>query len=353
MKQIIISLFLTVAFGLSAQAQIVRSYERPTKKEFKTAVKQVLKSTTCLPADTSARHAALNVIQREFNNFDAADWKNFIFNNWDWIKIDDMELEGALYFYRQAFNKVRKEVKSTKVAQGTVVLWNVYNMGYVVKTPTQTFGIDVVHKHIEELAPVLDFMLITHKHNDHGDGHTRNQMAYHGVKAIAGFELAKPCVWQGRLLSWEYVDMIDSIQIGDITINCKRVDHNKETWGKNFVTTFEINCGPASGNTVIYHTGDAHNYRQLEVAQKPDIFIFHMGVGLSIQKALDKIQPEYAIFSHAWEMSHKVDKFRWTIDDVLKKVHRVTGFDSSRLLYPCWGDKIVYTKDTRSLSSGK
>ena len=176
------------------------------------------------------------------------------------------------------------------------------------------------------------------------NGHTRNQMAYHGVKAIAGFELAKPCVWQGKLLSWEYVDLVDSIQIGDITINCKRVDHNKEEWGKNFVTTYEINCGPASGNTVIYHIGDAHNYRQLEVAQKPDIFIFHMGVGLNIQKALDKIQPDYAIFSHAWELSHKVEKFRWTIDDVLKKVNRVTGHDRSHLLYPCWGDKIVYKK---------
>ena len=344
MKRIIISLFIAAVSVIAAQAQIVKSYEKPTKKEFKAAVKQVLKSTTCLAEDTVARHAALNVIQREFNNFDAADWKNFIFNTWDWIKIDDMELEGTLYFYRQAFNKVRKEVRSTKVAQGTVVIWNVYNMGYVVKTPTQTFGIDVVHKHIEELAPLLDFMLITHKHNDHGDGHTRNQMAFAGVKAIAGFELAKPCVWQGKLLSWEYVDLVDSIQIGDITINCKRVDHNNADWGKNFVTTYEIDCGPATGNTVIYHIGDAHNYRQLEVAQKPDIFIFHMGVGLNIQKAIDKLQPEYAFFSHAWELSHKVDKFRWTIDDVLKKVNRVTGHDRSHLLYPCWGDKIVYKK---------
>ena len=353
MKRIIISLFLAAASVIAAQAQIVKSYEKPTKKEFKAAVRTVLKSTTCLAKDTAARLEALNVIQREFNNFPAADWKHFIFDNWNWIAIDDMEREGTLYFYRQAFNKVLKEVRSTKVAEGTVVLWNVYNMGYVVKTPTQTFGIDIVHKHIEELAPVLDFMLITHKHNDHGDNHSRNQMAAHGVKAIAGFELAKPCIWQGKLLAWEFVDEIDSIQIGDITINCRRVDHNKTEKGKKFVTTYEIDCGPKSGNTVIFHTGDAHNYNQLEVVQKPDLFIFHMAVGLNIQKALDKLHPEYALFSHAWELAHKVDKYRWTIDDVLKTVHNVTGHDSSRLLYPCWGDKIVYSKKTQSLSSGK
>ena len=353
MKKILTSILLVLGSACLLNAQIVKSYERPSDKEFKAAVKQVLKSTTPLAKDTVARHAALNVIQREFNNFPAADWKHFVFNNWNWIAIDDMELKGTMYFYRQAFNKVRKEVRSTKVAEGTVVLWNVYNMGYVVKTPTQTFGIDIVHKHVEELAPMLDFMLVTHKHNDHGDNHTRNQLAAHGVKVIAGFELNKPCVWQGKLLAWEFVDEIDSIQIGDITINCTRVDHNKTEKGRKFVTTYEIDCGPKSGNTVIFHTGDAYSYKQLEVTKKPDVFIFHMGVGLNIQKALDKLQPEYAFFSHAWELSHKVEQWRWTIDDVLKSVHKVTGHDSSRLLYPCWGDKVVYNKSTRTLSSGK
>ena len=343
MKRILSSILLISCLTTAADAQIVKSYDRPSEKEFKTAVKQVLQKTSCFDKDLSRRLEAVNVIQREFNNFNVADWKAFD-KCQNSEQIAEMESKGTPYFYRMAFDKVLKEVKSTKVAEGKVVLWNVYNMGYVVKTPTHTFGIDVVHKHIEELAKELDFMLITHKHNDHGDGHTRNQMAFAGVKAIAGFELAKPCVWQGKLLAWEYVDLIDSIQIGDITINCRRVDHNKEEWGKNFVTTYEINCGPASGNTVIYHTGDAHNYRQLEVSQKPDIFIFHMGVGLNIQKALDKIQPEYAIFSHAWEMAHKVDKFRWTIDDVLKSVNKIKGHDRSHLLYPCWGDKIIYNK---------
>ena len=351
MKWLVISLLIAAVTVSASHAQIVRSYEKPTEKEFKKAVKHVLKSTTCFAEDSSARLKAINVIQRELNNFDAADWKEFVFNNWDWDKIADMEHDGVLYFYRKAFDKVCREVKSTKVSEGTIVLWNLYNMGYVVKTPTQTFGIDVVHKHIGEIAPLLDFVLVTHRHNDHGDAHSRSQMALHGVKTIAGFELAEPCVCQGKVLDWEYVDMIDTVRVGDITVNCRRVDHNKEAWGRNFVTTYEIDCGPASGNTVIFHTGDAHNYRQLEVSQKPDFFIFHLSVGLDIQKALDKIQPNYAVFSHAWEMSHKVDKFRWTIDDVLKSVNKVSGYDRSHLLYPCWGEKIVYTKASGVVSS--
>lgn len=350
MKKILISLSLVVSSAYLLNAQIVKSYEKPTKKEFKTAVKQVMNSTTCFGSDTTARLDAVNVIQREFNNFSQADWKSFC-NCWDWVKVDDLELNGTLYYYRQAFNKVRREVRATKVAEGTVVLWNVYNMGYVVKTPTQTFGIDIVHKHIEELAPLLDFMLVTHKHGDHNDAHARNQLARAEVKVIAGFKLDKPVVWQGKLLDLEYVEEYDSIQIGDITINCKRVDHNATAAGHKFVTTYEIDCGPKTGNTVIFHSGDAYNHEELEVAKRPDIFIFHMSVGLKIQNALDKIQPNYAIFSHAWELGHKVEKWRWTIDDVLKRVHAIKGHDRLHLLYPCWGDKMVYTKSTGELSS--
>ena len=155
-------------------------------------------------------------------------------------------------------------------------------MGYIVKTPSHTFGIDVTHKHIEEIAKDLEFVLVTHKHGDHSNAHVYNQLALGESKIIAGYKLAKPVVWQGKLLDWEYVDVNDCIKIDDIVINCKRVDHNRQDWGKNFVTTYEIDCGADTNHAVIFHTGDAHNYEQLEVAQKPDFFIFHLAVGVVV-----------------------------------------------------------------------
>ena len=349
MKRVIISIMAVASVVFATEAQVVLSYEQPSSKEFKAAVKTVLKNTSCCDEDRTPRLEALNVIQRDMNNFSTEEWKNF-YNCWDWVKIADLELEGTLYFYRQSFNKVRNEIKKTKVAPGTVVLWNVYNMGYVVKTPKHTFGIDIVHKHIEEIAKDLEFVLITHKHGDHCDGHTCNQLALGESKIIAGYKLNKPCVWQGKLLDWEYVEELDRIKIGDITINCKRVDHNRHEWGYKLVTTYEIDCGEDTGNAVIFHTGDAHNYEQLEVEKRPDFFIFHTAVGLNIQNAIDKINPQYAIFSHAWELGHGVLKWRWTIDDLLKYSGKITGFDQKRILLPIWGEKIVYTKATNVVS---
>ena len=91
-------------------------------------------------------------------------------------------------------------------------------------------------------------------------------------------------------------------------------------------------------------------YEQLEVEKRPDLFIFHSAVGLRIQNAIDKINPQYAIFSHAWELGHSVVKWRWTIDDLLKISGKITGFDKRRILLPTWGDKIVYTKATQTVS---
>ena len=334
---------------LAANAQTILSYEQPSHKELKAAVKTVLKSTSCCDANQTSRLKAMSVIQREMNNFDTKAWKAF-YNCGDRAKVEEMELQGTPYFYRQAFNKVCKEIKKTKVAPGTVVLWNLYNMGYIIKTPKQTFGIDIVHKHLDEIAKNLDFVLVTHKHSDHCDKHTQNQLALSESKIIAGYKLAKPVVWQGKPLDWEYVDEVDCVKIGDITINCKRVDHNKKEWGRKFVTTYEIDCGAESGNIVVFHTGDANNYEQLEVEKRPDLFIFHSAVGLRIQNAIDKLNPQYAIFSHAWELGHNVTKWRWTIDDLLKISGKITGFDKNRILLPTWGDKIVYTKSTQKVS---
>ena len=349
MKRIFLSLLLISSLGIAASAQIVKSYERPSEKEFRTAVKQVLQKTSCFDKDLSRRLDAINVIQREFNNFGVKDWKAFDKCK-DPAQIAEMESKGTPYFYRKAFDKVLKEVKATKVTEGKVVLWNVYNMGYVVKTPAHTFGIDLVQKHLDQLAPELDFTLVTHNHGDHNNAHARNEFALAGVKTYAGFRLDKPHEYQGKVFDLQYVEEKDMIQIGEIAIRCTRVDHNKSEAGKKFVTTYEIDCGASTGNTVIFHTGDAHNYEQLEVAQRPDFFIFHLSVGLNIQKAIDKIEPEYAVFAHVWEMGHEVQKWRWTIDDATTRMDAVEGRDPSSLLCPCWGEKIVYTKKTGSLS---
>ena len=327
-------LFVFFVLTRSVGAQTIISYEQPTKKEFKKATATVLYRTNCMSADQKNRLDAMSVIQREINNFSPADWKEY--NTSDSVN----EKEGVPYFYKKAADKILKELKRTKVKYGQVALWNLYNMGYIVKTPSHTFAIDLTHKYIDLFAQYLDFVLISHKHRDHGMMRDFEAFANAGVKVYAGhIPDEKP-----ENLSWTIVEDGETFNFGDITVTGRKIDHNKTEKGLKIVTSFEIKCGNDSGNVIILHSGDGCNYRQLQAQHKVDFFIFHISVGLDIQKAIEKIQPEYATFSHAWELAHKVEKFRWTIDDLLKVSGSISDFPAERCILPCWGEKIVYTK---------
>ena len=155
----IATLLVLLGASLVLDAQIVTSYEKPTHKELKKAVKTVLYQTSCYSEDRADRVEAMGVIQRQLNNFTTKDWAQYE-SLTDKKDIAAAEKTGAMYFYREAARKVLKEVKSTKVKQGSVVMWSLYNMGYIVKTPSHTFAMDLRHMHADEFAACVDFVMI-------------------------------------------------------------------------------------------------------------------------------------------------------------------------------------------------
>ncbi len=92
-----------------------------------------------------------------------------------------------LYFYREAFDKVLFEVKNSKVENGSTLIWLLYNMGFVVKTPSGCFGIDIDHRLAEQLEPYLDFLCITHNHGDHFNRKLLEAMVKSGKPVISNF----------------------------------------------------------------------------------------------------------------------------------------------------------------------
>ena len=95
---------------------------------------------------------------------------------------DREKCDPIIYFYRSAFDRVMDGIKNSKVENGTAAIWLLYNMGYVVKTPSGCFAIDISHRWAKELAPYIDFLCVTHKHSDH----------YNNDLIQAMFDLGKP-----------------------------------------------------------------------------------------------------------------------------------------------------------------
>ena len=329
MKKLFISLLVLAVSAVTASAQIVKQIDEPSRKEFRKAVKTMMYKTNGHDL-TPARMEAMETTQAMLNRFPHTEWNAFNAEQ-DPAKVAALEKDGTLYFLRKAFDKVKKEVRTTKVKEGTVAVWLLYNMGYIVKTPTTTFAIDLYSKHADELLDMIDFVMITHAHGDHKTMNVVEGMTKRNKPILAAFDIEGANVMK--------IEHGKSYDMGDVTIRTTIGDHNKRLL--NYVTSYEIDCGDNTNNTVIFHTGDSHNYTQLNPQKQVDIFMLHMAVGLKIQKAIDKIQPHHVFLSHLQELGHKIEKWRWTFHDALKLKGNLTH---DHIWIPCWGEKIVYDR---------
>lgn len=240
--------------------------------------------------------------------------------------------------YRLSFEKVIDEVKSTKVKKGTTAIWMLYNMGYIVKTSTGCFGIDINHRYAEKLEPYLDFLCITHNHSDHYSKKLIEKM----------FENNKPVIsnYLKKGEGYQYTTTATSVfNIGSFNVTTNITDHNNSL--KNFVTTFQIDCGDNSGNLVLMHSGDS-NYEpdHYNIVKPIDIFIARYSPNALLENRVigSKVTPKYVFLSHILELAHAdVEKSRWPIDMGLERASKI---NCDQTILPFWGEKIIWENKT-------
>lgn len=281
--------------------------------------------TSCLEL-TQERRAAMNEMQTYVDSFTHTLFSEYLAAPAGSEKVRGIEGWGLMQYYNMALDKLIAEIPATKVKRGQVAIWQLYNMGYVVKTDSQCFGIDLYHKYAEKLAPMIDFLLITHNHGDHHDKHLVAEMKKQGKPVYSNF-----------LDNGHKVTTGDSFTIGNISIKVTTVDHNATL--KNFVNTYEVNCYAGKRKDyVMFFTGDAHNYQQLNPTGKVDVFIPHLAVGLNMAEAVKKINPTEVLMSHILELGHAITKWRWSYEYGINECEKL---QRPGVYLPVWGEKIV------------
>lgn len=235
----------------------------------------------------------------------------------------------------KAFDKVFDEVRSVRVTDiDRPAVWYLYNMGMIVKTSKTVFSIDLHHRRAEDLAPILDFALITHNHSDHYTERFKEAMdrvqhkpvvnnffCNYGVadRALGGYTRAKRKVF-------EY---------GDVKVITGLCDHN--SYLVDYTTTFELHIG----NFTLFHSGDCCSHAKFDLSRSPDVWVFHPYCGMNIVKACrEAVHPKLAVIAHLQEMGHHKGRYRWTYRDGLnqKADLETAGFAATM---PLWGDRIV------------
>ena len=241
----------------------------------------------------------------------------------------------ALAALEHAFGKVLREAKETVVTGDVPAVWSVYNMGYVVKTRESLFTIDIKHRRDEELVPLLDFALVTHKHGDHFRREFCKAMDTVGKPLVSSF--VKNAAFAG-IKAANASGSPDVFKIRDVEIRTFRIDHASAAWGIDFTTAFEMRIGDFR----LLHTGDcgvANDKLRVEWG-RPDLWLLFPMSSLDVADAVRRIQPKRCVFGHLWELGHAAGKGRahkWHIDRALPKAQSMC--DDTTVAF--WGDRII------------
>ncbi|MCQ2378753.1 MAG: hypothetical protein MJ016_06025 [Victivallaceae bacterium] len=241
----------------------------------------------------------------------------------------------------EAFDRVLDNVKNDVVPEGEVHLYYLYNMGFVVKTPTTTFGIDLCHRRAPELVPYLDFAIVSHNHEDHTSWHFLRAMDTAKKLVFANFHSGS-----GAKIQYDpgySKEPFREIKMPTVTIRTYEADHLNYKWYK-FNMPSEIVCQSGDKEFVIFHGGDSCDTMQWVSRKAPDVLIAHPGVGGDIIHGAMSLDAKLTLVCHLLEIQHG-SGFRWPF---------AYGYNAVALLQtnyrkgavPHWGEKIVLPFDS-------
>ena len=277
------------------------------------------------PLRAEGAEDALDVWQRETDLVSSDVYKQY--------RVDgDTRGLASLEKLERSFEKVFREARETKV-ESTPAVWSVYNMGYVVKTPAALFSIDLVHRRAPELAPFLDFELVTHNHADHFHPELYHAMDGAGKTVISNF------LDNYGVRNWKkdggYTRAVKTFKIKDVEIRTSLIDHNN--YLIDFTTAFEIRVG----DFILYHTGDSGRGTEPKLGTvwgKPDLWLFFPGCGIDPAEAVRRVQPKRVVFGHLWELGHKHG--RLTTPMVRRAKEKADAY-CSNVAPALWGDRVL------------
>ena len=278
------------------------------------------------PSPVEGAGDALDLWQQETDRVSAKTYGQY-------LKDGDTRGLASLEKLERGFEKILREIGETAVGD-VPAIWSVYNMGYVVKTREALFSIDLVHRRAAaELAPRLDFALITHNHLDH-----YLPDFYHAMNGAEKTVISNFLDNYG-VRNWEknggFTRAVKTFRLKDVEIRTSLIDHN--AYLIDFTTAFEIRIG----DFVLYHTGDSGRGTESKLGTvwgKPDLWLFFPGCGIDVTAAVRQVQPKRIVFGHLWELGHVHGRLTTPMVRTAKTRAETACANVSAAL---WGDRVL------------
>ncbi|GEM_PF-150627 len=284
---------------------------------------------------SNERLTLLNTFENFSDDFTTAKFNEYLKAS-DSKSIDMEHTVPILYSYRDGFDKVINGLKNTQVKNGTSVVWLLYNMGFVVKTPSGSYGVDIDHRWADQLEPYLDFLCVTHNHGDHANIKLMDAMNKKGKPVLSNF-YTKDAKYLSKVPA--------SYNIGNFIIKTDITDHLADPKLPDFVTVFRIEGGEESGNFSMLHCGDSgFNPSHFTKVQGPvDMAVLRWGAPREnniLGIGSGQVKTDHAVLSHLIELRHEPHpNGQASITQTLKHLPNV---NCENTLLPFWGEKMTW-----------
>lgn len=200
-------------------------------------------------------------------------------------------------FYASMLEKAILEIQIEQVTEGATI-WQLYNHGFVIKTPSKCFGFDLYDyfnlPEFMDLAKLIDVYFISHGHGDHHE-----QGLIYAVSA-----LDKPVVVPAEFVSGTVkMNAGDSTVISDLIV----IAHD----GKHSVAVRQFEVRTPEG-LIFLHTGDNQTSLTLPVIAEVDVLLLNAWINESgwttwiegVRIAIDKLKPAVTLPGHILELGH-------------------------------------------------
>jgi hypothetical protein len=308
--------------------------KRESKIQNSSAITRLWQTTPFQP--DAERTALLKTLQTYSEKLPHAPFKEYLAANEQTAAAMEQD-NPILTCYRLALDRVIDEVARTRVERGTAVIWLLYNMGIVVKTPTACLGVDINHRHAEKLAPHLDLLCVTHNHADHKSVELMDAMHARGKPVLSNFYRKDTAHCSKEPAHY---------QIGAITIRTAIADHNEKL--PRFITMYRIECGADTDGFTLLHCGDSNfTPPQFKPVQGPVALLILRYGDPDENRILDappddgQIRPQYAALTHVIELRHDIEKSprRRTLDYAQSNTARI---HAPQTILPFWGEKLLW-----------
>lgn len=246
-----------------------------------------------------------------------------------------VKYDPILSAYDAAFDRVLAALKGGHPAAGETIIWQLYNMGYVIQTPTANFGIDLYHYRAAEMAPYLDFVCSTHTHQDHKSDALQDAMFKAGKPVLSNYYTPEK--------NYSYTsEVAKDYELAGCKLHTFITKHNNGT-NNVPVTVFQIDCGSNAGGLVLMHSGDSNFIAsEFDVTKPINVYIPRYAPNaLTENQVIGQVfTPDYVLLSHVLELSHKdISDSRWSFELALE---RASKLNCDKTYVPFWGEKLVW-----------